>query len=76
MDFSNLTFLTGGCDYNAVNTNEILSKTGVKALILAYGSTEAYAFGTIDDVTDFVPGSAGLLAANIQMKVREIMICF
>ena len=76
MDFSNLTFLTGGCVYNAVNTNEILSKTGVKALIQAYGSTEACAFATIDDVTDFVPGSAGLLAANIQMKVRELMICF
>ena len=76
MDFSNLTFLTGGCVYNAVNTNEILSKTGVKALIQGYGSTEVCAFAAMDDETDFVPGSAGLLAANFQMKVRAIMICF
>ena len=69
VDLSGVTFMTGGCVYNAVNTNEVLSKTGLKALIQAYGSTEAGGIATLDDEDNFVPGSAGMILPNYQMKV-------
>ena len=69
LDFSNTTFLTGGTVFNAQNTNEIFKKTGVKAIVQVYGSTEVAGLAVFDSEKHFVPGSAGILAPNFQMKV-------
>ena len=69
LDFSNTTFLTGGTVFNAQNTNENFKKTGVKAIVQAYGSTEVAGLAVYDSEKHFVPGSAGILAPNFQMKV-------
>ena len=68
INFSEMVFFTGGSVFNAVNTNEVLSKTGVKALIQSYGSTESGVI-TMDEVVDFIPGSAGKVVLNAQLKV-------
>ena len=69
LDFSNTTFLTGGTVFNAQNTNEIFKKTGVQAIVQAYGSTEVAGLAVFDSEKHFVLGSAGILAPNFQMKV-------
>ena len=56
---------------NALNTNELLSKTVLKAIIQGYGTTEIGCFITVDDSTDFVPGSTGFLGPNTQIKVWD-----
>ena len=73
VDFPSMTFTTGGTVYNAVNTKEVLSKTRLKAFIQLYGSTEACGMISMDDDNNFVPGSAGLLVPNYQMKVLNEM---
>ena len=75
LDFSNITFLTGGTVFNAPNTNEILKKTGVKAIVQVYGSTEVAGLAVFDSEKNFVPGSAGILAPNFQMKVTHLFHC-
>ena len=75
LDFSNITFITGGTVFNAQNTNEILTKTGVKAIVQAYGSTELAGMATVDKEEHFVAGSAGILAPNFQMKVKNLLWC-
>ena len=72
LDFSNITFITGGTVFNALNTNEILRKTGVKAIVQAYGSTEVAGLAVFDSEKNFVLGSAGILASNFQMKVTHL----
>ena len=69
VDFANMTFMTGGSVFNTLNTNELLSKTGLKSIIQGYGTTEIGCFITVDDSTDFVPGSVGFLGPNTQIKV-------
>ena len=69
LNFSDITFLTGGTVFNATNTNELLKKTGVKAIVQVYGSTEMAGCITFDTEENFVPGSAGELAPNVQLKV-------
>ena len=69
MDFSDLILMGGGSVISAVNTREILSKTGVKSIIQVYGATEI-GFITLDDVSNFVEGSAGLAVPNIKLKVK------
>ena len=70
MNFSEMTFFTGGSVFNAVNTNEILAKTGVKAIIQGYGSTESGIIA-MDEAEDFVPGSTRRVAPNVQAKVKR-----
>ena len=53
------------------SSNELLSKTGLKAIIQGYGTTEIGCFITVDDSTDFVPGSTGFLGPNTQIKVWD-----
>ena len=69
LDFSQLTLFTGGSVVSATNTNEILVKTGTGAIIQGYGSTEA-GMVTLDDASNFLPGSAGQVAPNTQLKVQ------
>ena len=83
LDFSDITFMTGGTVFNALNTNEILKKTGVKAIVQAYGSTEQAGLAAFDGEDNYIPGSAGLLAPNFHMKVimwktegTQTQICF
>ena len=71
VDFANMTLMTGGSVFNALNTNELLSKTGLKAIIQGYGTTEIGCFITVDDSTDFVPGSTGFLGPTTQIKVWD-----
>ena len=65
LDFSEITFMTGGTVFNFTNTNEILSRTGAKAVVQIYGSTEVAGCVTFDNEDNFVPGSAGTLAPNM-----------
>ena len=76
LDFSDITFMTGGTVFNAQNTKEILSKTNVKAVVQMYGSTEVSGCISYDTEDNFVPGSAGVLAPNVQMKVSNLPIPF
>ena len=69
LDFSDITFMTGGTVFNALNTNEILKKTAAKAIVQAYGSTELAGLVAFDREDNFIPGSTGVLAPNFQMKV-------
>ena len=75
LDFSDITFMTGGTVFNAPNTNEILKKTGIKAIVQAYGSTEVAGVASTDREENFVPGSAGILTPNFQMKVINSRRC-
>ena len=72
LDFSQLTLFTGGSVFNATNTNEISAKTGTGAVIQGYGSTEA-GIVTLDDASNFLPGSAGRIVPNTQLKVANII---
>ena len=72
LDFSQLTLFTGGSVFNVTNTNEILAKTGTGAIIQGYGSTEA-GIVTLDDASNFLPGSAGRIVPNTQLKVANII---
>ena len=69
MDFSDVIINTGGSVIGAGITKEVLDKTGVKAVVQGYGSTECCAAGTIDDEDSFVPGSAGMVLPHTQIKV-------
>ena len=71
MDFSKLKIFTGGSVFNATNTHEILAKMGVKAIIQGYGSTEVGII-TMDNASNFVPGSAGLVTPNVEVKVKYV----
>ena len=75
LDFSDITFMTGGTVFNAQNTNEILKKTGVKAIVQVYGSTEVAGLAVVDKEEHFVPGSAGILTPNFRMKVINSLRC-
>ena len=72
LDFSEITFMTGGTVFNALNTKEILKKTGVKSIVQAYGSTEVAGLAVFDREDNFVPGSAGVLSPNFQLKVTHL----
>ena len=72
LDFSQLTLFTGGSVIKATITYEILAKTGTGAVIQGYGITEA-GIVALDDASNFLPGSAGRIVPNTQLKVPNII---
>lgn len=74
VDFSGITFITGGSKFSALNTEEVISKIGCKAVLQHSGTTEFCGLTTMELAETAKPGSAGLLVANVSLKVGNFQV--